>query len=203
MESLTVEVINGYKVTKTTATIPEGVQCLEQWWYPMEESKQTRRKVEVYKWIPDLEHWLNLDSDTKKKPESEQPYRVMRWLNGKKHGLEETFDTKGRKLLSLPWKNGLKDGTEERWTEDEEGPEQKLIYWKSDIGRWVDGKQHGLEEGFWYNGNPSKKVMWENGLQHGPADYYFLNNENHLLSTWENGIRVKYEFFSVHQAKQK
>lgn len=141
--------------------------------------------------------------------------RVIRWkcLPKEKHGLEVTYDIKGRVLISIPWQNGVKEGIEERWMESEEGiarresywddetfkVEYKYIqdkfYWKYAVIPWINGKKHGIEEGYWYNGQKSLQVSWAFGLQDGHADYFHLDGGKHIVSDWSQGKKLWVEFY--------
>jgi antitoxin component YwqK of YwqJK toxin-antitoxin module len=127
---------------------------------------------------------------------NDQVSRVIPWLNGKKHGIEETYNAKGKKLTSTEWKQGIKDGIEELWTESSEGVGQKICYWKSHVIPWKNGKRQGVEEGFWYNEAVSLQIHWDLDQQHGPANYFFIDSSKHIESTWDRGIRVQNEYFS-------
>ncbi len=142
---------------------------------------------------------------------------VTRTKDGKKDGLQETFDGKGKLMRRESWKNGYEDG--EFLYNDYAGRigERKSYLYVPDSGRsflegklehYVNdqldrratyrlGKLHGTQEEFYNDGTLKERTEFWNGLKSGEESRYFNNRQlsftgkNKVIFAKDNYISVK------------
>jgi antitoxin component YwqK of YwqJK toxin-antitoxin module len=121
------------------------------------------------------ESWFTLEVDPLN-PGAQQLFgrQLYKWnfVNGKKHGLQETWYDNGQQTCKWNFVNGRKNGLQEVWYKNG----KQMCKWN-----YVNGQQHGLQETWYDNGREEYEENYVNGRKHG------------LQKGWHRNGRQEYE----------
>jgi antitoxin component YwqK of YwqJK toxin-antitoxin module len=105
------------------------------------------------------------------------------YKNGKKNGIEERYNDNGKILIRTSYKDDLRNGIEEWYTHDNGTISSRSMY--------VNDKKEGIDEMFRDNGTIWVKSMYVNDKLEGTKEFYDENGKFSFSTEFRNGVEIK------------
>lgn len=103
------------------------------------------------------------------------------YVNGKKDGVAYFYDALGRKTAIISYQNGKKNGTSTVWRYPYRGELTK------EVQEYKEGKREGQRIKYYSTGKVSSKVFYKNDELNGKAIYFYKNGKTSAIDNWKSG----------------
>ena len=128
----------------------------------------------------------HIDTIIDNKFEEILPKNKIKFKNGVKDGLSESFYFNGQLQLKSNFKNGELDGPSERYY-----PNGQLSF----KGTYKNGELDGLSDEYYEVGQVKEKSNYKDGLLDGPSESYLENGQLNRKINYKEGILKEIEYY--------